>query len=66
LKAAKKFLIISNITNVKNDAYIPYFKEEKVWAGYNEVDEFLNPKGELVRAAGHWFTNIPIKKQTEI
>ncbi|MDR2692218.1 MAG: GIY-YIG nuclease family protein [Dysgonamonadaceae bacterium] len=58
--SGKQFLIISNITNVKNDTYIPYFKANQVWAGYNEVDWFRNPKRELTRAAGHWYTNIPI------
>ena len=58
--SGKKFLIISNVTNVKNDAYIPYFIENKVWAGYNEVYWYLNPRRELTRAAGYWFTNIPV------
>ncbi|GHT22698.1 hypothetical protein FACS189419_05620 [Planctomycetales bacterium] len=61
IESGKKFLIISNVTNVKNDAYIPYFIENKVWAGYNEVDWFLTPKRELTRAAGFWYTNFPIK-----
>jgi predicted GIY-YIG superfamily endonuclease len=61
--SGKKFLIISNITNVKNDGYIPYFKNNKVWAGYNEVDWFLTPKKELARAAGYWYTNISIKQR---
>ncbi|GHT40149.1 hypothetical protein AGMMS49965_08020 [Bacteroidia bacterium] len=61
VKSGKKFLIISNISNAINTAYIPYFKDNKVWAGYNRVDWYLNPKRELTRAAGSWFTNIPIK-----
>jgi len=63
IESGKKFLIISNITNVKNDAYIPYFKNNKVWAGYNEVDWFLTPKKELTRAAGYWYTNISIRNR---
>ena len=63
VESGKKFLIISNITNVKNDTYIPYFKNNKVWAGYNEVDWFLTPKKELTRAAGYWYTNITIKNR---
>ncbi len=63
INSGKKFLIISNITNVKNDAYIPYFIEGKVWAGYNRIDYFLNPKKQLVEAAGHWYTNFPIKNR---
>ena len=60
IESGKKFIIISNVTNVKNDAYIPYFIENKVRPGYNEVYWFLNPKKEKTRAAGYWFTNIPI------
>jgi predicted GIY-YIG superfamily endonuclease len=63
INSGKKFLIISNISNAINTAYIPYFKENKVWAGFNEVDWFLTPKKELTRAAGYWFTNIPIKNR---
>jgi hypothetical protein len=63
IESGKKFLIISNITNVKNQPYMSYFSEGKVWAGYNRVDWFLNPKRELARAAGTWYTNIPIKNR---
>jgi hypothetical protein len=63
IDSKKKFLIISNETNVKNDAYIPYFIDRKVWTGYNEVYNFLNPKRELVRATGRWFTNLPVKNR---
>jgi len=59
--SGKKFLIISNITNVITKAFIPYFFNKKVWAGFTEVDWFLTPKRELTRAAGYWFTNFPIK-----
>jgi hypothetical protein len=61
IDSGKKFLIISNITNVKNQPYMSYFAEGKVWAGYNRVDWYLNPKRELTRAAGTWYTNLPIK-----
>jgi hypothetical protein len=61
INSGKKFLIISNITNAINTAFIPYFMNNEVWAGFNEVDWFLNPKRELARAAGHWYTNFPIK-----
>jgi hypothetical protein len=61
IESGKKFLIISNITNVVTKAFIPYFYENKVWAGYNRIDWFLSPKKELVDASGHWYTNITIK-----
>ncbi|MDR0568668.1 MAG: GIY-YIG nuclease family protein [Spirochaetaceae bacterium] len=59
--SGKKFLIISNITSAISTAFIPYFKNNTVWAGYNEVDWFLNPKKEPIRAAGHWYTNLSVK-----
>jgi len=61
--SGKKFIIISNIANPITKAFIPYFKENKVWAGYNRIDYFLNPKRELVEASGHWYTNFPIKNR---
>jgi hypothetical protein len=61
IESGKKFLIISNIANPITKAFIPYFKNNQVWAGYNRVDWFLNPKRELARAAGTWYTNLPVK-----
>ena len=65
IESSKKFLIISNFTNVKNDAYIPYFIDNKVWAGYNRVDRYENPKRQLTDAPGHWYTNFPVKNRTK-
>jgi hypothetical protein len=59
----KKFLIISNIANVLTAFYVPYFKNNQVWAGYNRVDWYENPRRELTRAAGTWYTNVPIKNR---
>jgi len=61
--SGKKFLIISNIANPITKAFIPYFKNHQVWAGYNRIDYFLNPKRELVEASGHWYTNFLIKNR---
>ena len=61
VESGKKFLIISNVTNVKNQPYILYIRNSRVWSGYNEVYWYLNPKRELTRAAGYWFTNFPVK-----
>jgi predicted GIY-YIG superfamily endonuclease len=63
ISSGKKFIIISNIANPITKAFIPYFKENKVWAGFNRIDYFLNPKRELVEASGHWYTNFPIKNR---
>ena len=58
--SGKKFIIISNISNVVTNSFIPYFKDNQVWAGYNRVDWYLNHRKQRVDAAGHWYTNIPI------
>ena len=60
IRSGKKFLIISNKSNAINTAYIPYFKNNQVWAGYNRVDWYENPKRQLTDASGFWFTNFPI------
>ena len=39
---------------------------KKVWAGYTRVDWYLNPKRVPVQAAGHFFTNFPIKNRPNI
>jgi len=61
IASGKKFLIISNKSNVINTAYIPYFKNNLVWAGYNRVDWYENPRRQLTDASGFWFTNLPVK-----
>lgn len=63
INSGKKFIVISNFTNVLTPAYIPYFKNNQVWAGYNRVDYFLTPKKQLTMASGHWYTNIKIKNR---
>ncbi|MDR0831261.1 MAG: GIY-YIG nuclease family protein [Prevotellaceae bacterium] len=63
IKSGKNFLIIANITNVKNQPYMSYIKTNQVWAGYNRVDWFQNPSRELTEAAGHWYTNFPIENR---
>ena len=63
IESGKKFLIISNVTNVKNQPYITFLIENKVWAGYNDVCWYLNPRKELTRAAGFWYTNFSITER---
>ena len=63
IKSGKKFLILSNITNPITASFIPYFYNNKVWAGFNEVDWFLTPRKELTRAAGHWYTNFNVRNR---
>ncbi len=60
IESGKRFIILSNITNAINTAFIPFFKKHQAWAGYNRVDYFLNPRRQPVEASAHWFTNVPI------
>ena len=60
IESGKKFLIISNFTNIITKSFIPYFIDNKVWAGYNRVDWFENSNRQLVDASGHWYTNFSI------
>ena len=63
IDSGKRFIIISNVLNAVTPAFIPYFMENKAWAGYNRVDTYLSQRKELVNAQGHWFTNVPIKNR---
>lgn len=63
INSGKKFLIISNITNPITPFFIPFFMQNKVWAGYNRVDWYLNPKKQIVTASGHWYTNISVNNR---
>ena len=53
IDSGKKFIIISNFTNTVTKAYVPYFKNNQVWAGHNRVDWFLNPKKQPVSMPTH-------------
>ncbi|BCD46185.1 hypothetical protein NHP190020_12240 [Helicobacter suis] len=61
IKSKKKFIILSSITNCVNTAFIPYFAQKKVRPGFNSVYWYLNPKRQLVRAAGHFLLIFPLK-----
>ena len=61
--SGKRFLIISSFTSVITTTYIKYFKDNKVWPGYNRVDWFQNPRRETITKPTHWFTNIPISNR---
>jgi hypothetical protein len=63
INSGKKFLIISAMTNPVTTAFIPYFMNKQVWAGFNRVDFFLNPRKEMVENRAYWYTNISIKNR---
>jgi len=53
IESGKQFLIISNQTNIKNQPYMSYIKDNKVRPGYNRVLSYLNPYKQIVMASGH-------------
>jgi predicted GIY-YIG superfamily endonuclease len=61
IKSKKKFIIMSSHMNPIYTAYIKYFREKKVWAGFNKVSKFLTPKREIIGIPSFWYTNIKIK-----
>jgi len=63
INSKKLFLIISAMTNPVTTAFIPYFMNKQVWAGFNRVDLFLNPRKEIVGNRAFWYTNIKIKNR---
>lgn len=66
LESKKKFIVITNIANCVTTTFIRYFADKKTHAGFYPVDWYLNPKRIPVRAAGHFFTNFPIKNRPAI
>jgi len=63
IESGKRFLILSNYTNTIHTAYIPYLRKGLVWTGYNRVDWFFDPKGQLTTAPAFWYTNISRKNR---
>jgi len=63
LNSKKKFIIMSSHMNPIYTAYIKYFKDKKVWAGFHKVSKFETPKREIIGIPSFWYTNIKIKNR---
>jgi hypothetical protein len=63
IKSGKKFIILSAQTNPVNTAFIKYFKDKKVWAGFYQALFFLSPKKEKIQMPAFWYTNIKINNR---
>ena len=60
----KKFLIIGDLNWVTYKLIFPLLKENRMWMGYSNVKEFLQPDGKIKRFGNKlWFTNLDIKKR---
>lgn len=66
VKSGKKFIILSAQTNPVNTAFIKYFKDKKVWAGFYQALFFLSPKKEKIQMPAFWYTNIKITDRPKI
>lgn len=64
----KDFLIIGNKNAITYKEIFPYIKENKLWLGITNPDEYRLPNGEItkkVKGLNRWFTNIKHKKRNE-
>ena len=62
----KKFLIIGNKNAITYKEFFPLLKEDKVWIGYNNVKEFMQPDKSIKKFGNiGWYTNLDIQKRHE-
>ena len=62
----KRFLIIGNKNAITYKEFFPLLKENKVWIGYTNVKEFVQPDGSIKKFGNiGWFTNLDIAKRHE-
>ena len=62
MKHGKKFLIIGNKNAITYKEIFPYIKDNELWLGITNPDEYRLPNGEItqsVKGLCRWFTNIP-------
>ena len=62
----KEFLIIGSKNAIAYKDFFPLLKDNKVWIGYNNVNDFQQPDGSFKKFGNiGWFTNLGIKKRHE-
>ena len=70
MKYGKKFLIIGNKNAITYKEFFPYIKDNELWLGITNPDEYRLPNGEItqsVKGLCRWFTNIPHnRRNTEL
>ena len=62
MKYGKKFLIIGNMNAITYKEIFPYIKNNELWLGITNPDEYRLPNGEItqsVKGLCRWFTKIP-------
>ncbi len=62
----KKFLIIGPINAITYKEIFPYIKDNKMWGGYVNPKEFINPQNKIEKLGNvQWWTNLDVKKRHE-
>lgn len=62
----KKFLVIGNKNAITYKEFFPLLKDNKIWIGYTNVKEFLQPDGSIKKFGNiGWFTNLDVAKRHE-
>lgn len=66
MEYGKKFIIIGSKNAITYKEFFPLLKDNKVWIGYNNVNNFQQPDGSFKKFGNiGWFTNLDIKKRHE-
>ena len=66
MEYGKKFIIIGSKNAITYKEFFPLLKDNKVWIGYNSVNDFQQPDGSFKKFGNiGWFTNLGIKKRHE-
>ena len=66
MEYGKKFIIIGSKNAITYKDFFPLLKDNKVWIGYNNVNNFQQPDGSFKKFGNiGWFTNLGIKKRHE-
>ena len=66
MEYGKKFLVIGSKNAITYKEFFPLLKENKVWIGTGNVQNFMQPDGTIKKFGNiGWFTNIPHAKRAE-
>ena len=68
MQYGKKFLIIGNKNAITYKEIFPYIKNNELWLGTTNPNEYFLPNGEITKSVAglcRWFTNLEHKRRNE-
>lgn len=66
IKYDKRFLIIGSKNAITYKEFFPLLKDDRVWIGYTNVKEFVQPDGSIKKFGNiGWFTNLDVASRHE-